>query len=362
MQIIQLLPTLAFGDAVGNDARAIKKILQSAGYQTQIYAENIDPRLPVGTAEPFEKLPSLGHSDVLIYHLSVGSSINDCLDAFRCRKMMIYHNITPPSFFSKYSLLAQHLSSQGLEDMRRLNSTFDYCLADSAYNRKELREAGYACPIDVCPVLIPFSDYLQMPDTVSMDRLSDGRTNIVFVGRVAPHKKQEDIIRIFSYYKKHFDRKARLLLVGADGGMECYTRDLWKTVWDCGLQNGDVEFLGHVGFSTILAVYRAADLFLCMSEHEGFCVPLIEAMMFDVPIIAYAASAVPDTLGGCGVLMEDKVPDSCAMWMHRLLADDVFWYETIQRQRQRLQDFSEEKTAALLLEKISGFLKESAAQ
>ena len=157
MRIIQLLPTISFGDAVGNDTRAIRKILEEMGYVTQIYAENIDPRLPHGTAYHVDEIPELESDDVIIYHASTGTELNYRLPSYCGRKVMIYHNITPPKFFAPYSSTAEQLTADGLAGIRYLADKMDYCIADSDFNKQDLLRMGYTCPIDVCPILIPFS-------------------------------------------------------------------------------------------------------------------------------------------------------------------------------------------------------------
>lgn len=356
MKIIQLLPTVSFGDAVGNDVRALKKLIASMGFQTEIYAENIDPRLPHGEVLPFSSMPKLGGKDILIYHLSVGTPLHELLDQFSCRRMMIYHNITPPSFFEKYSKTATELSIQGLRGMVSLRKTFHYCLADSKFNRENLLDAGYTCPIDVRPVLIPFEDYARMPDQETLKRFRDGRTNLIFVGRISPNKRQENVIRAFSCYKKNYDPEARLILVGAAGGMENYLERLKDYAGLLGLRD-DVVFLGHVSFEAILAVYQSASAFLCMSEHEGFCVPLVEAMYFDVPVVAYDSSAVPDTLGGSGILLDTNAPELAAAVLHHVMTDSGFRQAVIQKQRRRLNDFSYQRISALFQMYLLQFLK-----
>ncbi len=355
MKVIQLLPTLAFGDAVGNDARALKKLLVSLGFQTEIFAENIDPRLPKGEALPFSRFPELDRRDPLIYHLSVGTDLNDKIDAFPCRKIMVYHNITLPAFFEPYNKGSVELCVSGLKGMVRLRNSFDYCLADSAFNKENLLDAGYCCPIDVRPILIPFSDYQRTPDRAALDRFQDGRTNIIFVGRISPNKRQENVIRAFFHYKNQYDKDARLILVGASGGMELYLKRLKDYVRLLGLEK-DVVFLGHVSFEAILAVYRSASAFLCMSEHEGFCVPLVEAMMFDVPVVAYRSCAIPDTLGGSGILLDSNAPELAAAALHRVAADPAIRNTIVQGQRGRLADFSYEKIGSLFSKQLLQFL------
>lgn len=356
MRVFQLLPTLALGDAVSNDTIAIAKVLRDMGFQTGIFAENIDKRLPAGIARPVSKMPRLGSGDVILYHLSVGSELNFDLEKYPCRKGIIYHNITPSYFFQPYNGDLTELLDYGRKGVRHLADKADFCMADSAYNKQELRELGYTCEISVRPILIPFSDYAQRPDADILSRYdSDGFTNFLFVGRIAPNKKHEDIIRTFYCYQKHCNPRSRLILVGSWQGTELYYKRLQRYVQALELQN--VIFTGHVSFTEMIAYYQIADLFLCMSEHEGFCVPLVEAMHFGVPIMAYAACAVPDTLGGAGVLLHDKDPLEAALTADRILRDTVLRREIIAQQRKRQQDFSYNDVRRQFEQQLRHFLK-----
>ena len=337
MKIVQVLPTISYGDAVGNDAIAIKRLIEERGLETQIYAESIDPRLPAGTALPVSEIPLFSKEDIIIFHESVGTDLNTWIQAQGCRKVMVYHNITPPEFFLRYD---EHLAAgycrSGLEQVQKLTGAFEMVLSDSAFNRQNLLDMGFACPNHVLPILIPFDDYKEPPSQAVIEKYSgDGFINIIFVGRVAPNKCQEDVISAFSEYQHHYNAKSRLFVVGRHGGryIEClqrYTKQL-------GARN--VVFTGHCRFDEILAYYHLADLFLCQSEHEGFCVPLVEAMYFDVPIVAYDSSAVGETLGGSGFLLKEKNPLVTAGVMDRILSDDALRRTIIGNQRERLADF-----------------------
>ena len=357
MRVIQLLPTISYGDAVGNDTLAIREIIRQMGYETQIYAENIDGRLPARTAMPFSQFPTLSHDDVVIYHGSTGTDLNFRLPQLGGRKIMIYHNITPPDFFRPYSPSAGQLTAFGLQGIENLKDKLDYCIADSEFNKANLREMGYGCPIAVCPILVPFGDYEKTPNKRILQQYTgDGYVNILFTGRVAPNKKQEDIIRAFFYYHTYYNKKSRLILVGSWDGMEKYHGRLCDYVNTLKLSDC-VIFTGHIKFDEILAYYRLADVFLCMSEHEGFCVPLIEAMYFDVPVIAYRSTAIPDTLGGFGLLLESKHPKVAAAVIHQVISDSRLRQKLVEGQRRRLEDFSYENIRKRLVGLLGSFLE-----
>ena len=337
MKIVQLLPTLAFGDAVGNDTMALMQVIREMGYETGIYAESIDDRIKDKAVKPAYKVPYMKPEDILIYHMSIGSQLTYAIPEFNCRKIMIYHNVTPPEFLEAYNPFTADACREGLKQVTYLADKFDYCLADSAFNKQELIRMGYTCPIDVLPILIPFEDYKKAPSKKVLRRFRDNKTNILFTGRIAPNKKQEDVIKSFYYYKKYINPDSRLFLVGSYYGMEYYYHSLKAFVER--LQLEDVCFTGQIKFNEVLAYYHLADVFLCMSEHEGFCVPLAEAMDFQIPIIAYDSSAIGDTLGGSGILLKEKDHRIAAEMTDRLMTDQKLREDVIYNQSVRLKDF-----------------------
>lgn len=354
MRVIQVLTTLSFGDAVGNDALALKEVLKKNGYQTAIYGENVDKRLPLGSALHIDKLSDLRKEDVIIYHLSTGTRLNYWIRDLDCKKIMIYHNITPPDFLQEYNSQGAELCREGLEETRMLKDTFDCVYADSEFNKQELIKMGYCCPIKVLPILIPFDDYKKQPNKFLLRKYDDDYTNIVFVGRIAPNKKQEDVIEAFYYYHKYYNPKSRLFLVGSYGGMEKYYNRLKEYAEALDAEN--VIFTGHIKFGEILAYYHMAHVFLCMSEHEGFCVPLVEAMFFDKPIIAYDSCAIKGTLGESGILLEKKNNLEAAALINKVVCDDVLKRKILTKQSERLKDFDNAKIEKLFIGYLQEFL------
>lgn len=353
MRIIQMLPVIAFGDAIGNDTVTLKNTLKDAGYETEIYAEVIDGRLPEGTAYPVDTYEER-KDDIILYHLSTGSDLNYKFEQYQCRKMIMYHNITPPHFFAGYNEEAEESCRKGLEAADFLSDKVEFCFADSDFNKQDLRAMGYECEIEVLPILIAFKDFEKKPNSSVIKKYSnDGYVNIVFTGRVAPNKKHEDLIASFYYYNKYINPKSRLFLVGAYGINDRYYQKLAKYVEMLKLKN--VYFTGHIKFDEILAYYSIADVFLCLSEHEGFCVPLVEAMYFNVPVIAYDSCAVGDTLGGSGLLLTDKTPEMVAEAIHRVVSDDKLRENMIKNERERLAFFEHERIKNQFLGAIKKF-------
>ncbi|MCL2661784.1 MAG: glycosyltransferase family 4 protein [Oscillospiraceae bacterium] len=355
MRVIQMVSNISFGDAIGNDVLALNDLLNCAGYETAIYAEVIDPRVAenhtIFSALP---LPGLNKDDVLIYHLCINTPVIQKIKQMKCRKVAIYHNVTPHEFFLDHSFSLFTSCKDIREELKKLAGTFDYCIAVSSFNRDDLINNGFTCQIDVRPILIPFGDYEKPPSRTIIDKYNDNNVNIFFLGRVVPNKKQEDVIAAFSCYVKNHNPNARLFIVGSSEGMESYREQLDEYISLLGIEN--VIFTEKVPFDEILAYYKIADVFLCMSEHEGFCVPLVEAMYFDVPIVAYASSAIPETLAGSGVLLYEKDPLVTAGIIDKLVTDENLRNSVIEGQRKRLMDFSYEKTSKLFLEYIENFI------
>lgn len=356
MRIIQMVPTLNYGDAVGNYVIAIKHIIEDMGYKTAIYCNNIHKKITEPDVYLASKLNDLKTTDVVIYHMSIGDELNHTVAAFKCRKIMIYHNITPPHFFEIDCADKVESCRKGLEDVKALAGKFDRCIAVSNFNKQDLISMGYdADTIDVVPIIVALDDYKQTPDQEIIDHYSDGYTNILFVGRVAPNKKHEDMIRAFAYYKENINPKSRLILAGSHDGVNNYYTDLVAYIEELGVK--DVEFTSHISFAGILGLYKSADVFLCMSEHEGFCVPLVEAMVFDVPIIAYDSCAVPETMGGSGIVVDNKNPVYLSKVIDRVVTDEKLRNYMIESQRKRLDDFRYEPLSRQFREVLEKFLE-----
>ncbi len=355
MRMIQLLPTLSYGDGVGNDTLAIDRIIKELGYETKIYAENIDSRIGKGLAEKVEKMPRPDQNDRILYHLSTGTALNEKLKDLPGKKLIIYHNITPAHFFKEYSRISYDLCESGRSAISQLRETADYCWADSGYNRQELLENGYSCNIDVIPVVIPFVDYNREPDKTILKKYNDDWVNLVFVGRISPNKKQEDIIKTFFYYKNFINAKARLFLVGSYSGTERYYDRLCRYIKE--LKLSDVYITGHIKFQEILSYYHLADVFLCMSEHEGFCIPLLEAMHFKIPIVAYAYTGVSETLADAGLTLKEKDCKVAAEMIRMILENNDLRNAIIEQQNKRLEDFSYEKTKEKIVRCLKGFME-----
>jgi glycosyltransferase involved in cell wall biosynthesis len=318
-RVHQVLATLGYGDAIGHEVLGIQRVLHGAGYQSEIFVETADRRLEHLTTDYRDMVGAIAPEDVLIHHFSIGSRASRTAYALPGRMALVYHNITPPEYFLGVHKDLVKLCFRGRRELTAYTSRCELALGDSEYNRQELEALGFA-NTGVLPVVPDFSHLDLEPNTMTSGPFDDGWTNIMFVGRVIPNKKFEDVIRAFHVYRTRHNPRSRLLLVGSYGGFEKYLTMLHALVARLGTP--DVHFLGHVSNEELTALYEIADLFLCASEHEGFCVPLIESFYKGVPVLAFAATAVPATMDGGGVLYHTKDPIEVARLMAAILDDD----------------------------------------
>jgi glycosyltransferase involved in cell wall biosynthesis len=334
LQIHQLLPTLAAGDAIGNHARFLRQSLQQQGIRSEIFASSVDPRC-AHEGTPFR--PShLRGVDGVIYHHSIGSELTALAASHKGPKLLVYHNVTPGNFFEPYRPEFAELLEQGRANLPTLASSFPHAVADSHYNAKELLEAGFRVP-EVLPVPVDPRVFTDPPDPAWMRWLGDGSVNLLFVGQVGPHKRQDHLIAAFAHVLRRVP-EARLVLAGAESPSCLYGRCLRELATRLGVASR-VFLPGPVTQAQLHACYRSAALYWSMSEHEGFGVPLIEAMWFDVPVLAYGASAVPETLGEGGLVFSEKRFDLLALLVERLCHDPSLREKVLHAQRRRRVDF-----------------------
>ena len=356
MKIYQLVPSLLYGDAIGNEVVAIHNFIEELGYETIVISDYIDERIKIKGQLYNKKLfeSQLVKDDIIIYHKAIGNHSSEDFIEFKCRKIMIYHNITPEKFFYTYNKKIAIVLEKGREQLKNLVGHLDYILADSEYNKTELEEIGFKCKIDVQPLIINFEDYEKIPSKDIINKYKHNGTNIIFTGRIAPNKKQEDVIKVFYYYKNYIDKDAKLFLVGSYNGMEKYYSKLKGFVKKLKLQ--DVYFTGHVPFADILAYYKSADVFLCMSEHEGFCVPLLESMYFNVPIVAFNSTAIPYTMGSSGVILDSKNYIEYSEAIRNLMEDDKYREKIIKIQKENLKRFEKSITTDLFKNNLNHYI------
>jgi glycosyltransferase involved in cell wall biosynthesis len=350
----QLLPVFADRDAIGNHVLRLQELLRGSGFESEIYVEEAHPAMR-SRSRPYRDLEA-GPSDWLLYHLSTGSPMGAFLAEQEHRLAVYYHNITPARFFERWQPGAAENIRRAREQMRKLASVTRFAMANSTYSEAELRDEGSG---DTCvvPVLVDFGSYDGPADPATTARLrraaERGGAQWLFVGRLAPNKCQHDVIGAFAAYRAIFDPEARLVLVGGRTSA-LYRRALEQLVDELGL-GGCVDLADAVPFPALLAHYRAADVFVSLSRHEGFFVPVLEAMHFGVPVVARGAAAVPETVGGGGLVLPDDAADDpvvVASAVHRVLSDQALRERLVAAGHDRVEHFSAANVGRRFLEVI----------
>lgn len=350
--INQFHPGAAAGDAITDQMLAIRSLLREHGYKSEIYCQQVPDELK----HELKSIDSYrgNRNGVLIVHHSMGFDGIDRIIDLPDKEILIYHNITPERFLQDES--TKQYARLGLEQLQTYFERVNYVISASNYNRRDLLGLGYQNKIDVMPVSINIDrlDGVEVDEEI-LDKLKE-TTNILFVGRLADNKCQEDVIRAFAVYYRNYNRSSRLFLVG-DNSWRDYVGKLQSEVQRLGLGKA-VCFTGKVSEQELKAYYSAADLFLCMSEHEGFGVPLLEAMKSNVPVIAYRSSAIPETMDGAGVVVSEKDYDCIGALMDEVLQDASLRDGILDVQRKRLDRLQQSRTEKILFKAIENCLKQ----
>lgn len=354
MKVVQLCARLEFGDAVSNHVMEIDRALRSWGVRGEIFANTLDEfgrqvAMPDSAYEPGDH-----GEDLLLYHYSLFCPNYEKYLAACSKKMLVYHNITPPEYFEAYDRGVAEFCRLGRDFLGRL-SDCDLALGDSEFNRLELVEHGF--DPDRTGVLPIFVDYegLRARRSGSGPMSGFDGFKVLFVGRSVPNKKIEDVLRAFYYYNRCVNSNSRLFVVGPSW-IDRYDAQLRWLLDSMGLWS-DVTFTGRVSDPDLASCYADADVFLCMSEHEGFAVPLVESMAFDLPVVAYASSAVPYTLGGAGLAFSSKEFPMVGELMERVRTDRSLKEAVLASQRRRMAVFGHaavERSLRDALERVLG--------
>ena len=338
MVINQWVPAAHRGDAVGDSARRVRTLLRNRGHDSDIYALTIHDGLH-GEVLPFTE-PDARCGDITILHFAVPSPMSEALAVLPRGRVLQYHNVTPAHFFAAYDPEIFRIATLGRQELAGLAGRVDLALGDSEYNRQELEALGF-WNTGVMPIVVDAShldDESHVPAIECV--LNDGLTNILFVGRIAPNKRLEDHIRLAEHYKRYVDTDYRFIFVGRTDVVPSYYATIRALLSEYEMRPDRFLFPGQVPNAELRAYYRTASAYVTLSEHEGFCVPLVEAMAADVPILAYGAAAVTETLGGAGVCFTPKDLERAAELLRMLVYDDELRARVIAGQRRRLVDFN----------------------
>lgn len=352
MRIHQFHPSFSPSDGICNSMLEIQKLCLENGFNSNIFAQFIHPKLRKNAFVYNKIAKKLGSKDVLLIHYSIGSPLFKTIIELPVKKILIYHNVTNPKFFEGIDSELYINTTRGLQELRAFADKVDHAFADSTYNKQDLENKGFK-NVKVTPLIVDFDKYNLKPDKKVINKFNDNWKNIIFVGRIAPHKKQEDVIKSFYVYKTFLNPKSRLFIVGL--AVDTYIEALKKLVKDLKLE--DVFFPGHISFNELLSYYHLADCFVCMSEHEGFCVPLLESMYFEIPIIAFHSTAVPETLGSSGILLKDKDYLLIAELVNNLCTNEELQKEVVSNQNKRLKDFDKKMTKAIFLKNLKEIIQ-----
>ncbi len=319
MIINQWVPAAHKGDAIGDSARRVRALLRMMGHESELYAMTIDDALR-HDVRPFGDAAGR-RGDVTIFHYALPSAMTGAFSSIDSRRVLQYHNVTPASYFAPYDPALFRLAALGREELATLAGRVDLALGDSAYNRQELDALGFR-RTGVFPIAVDTTRITRPVERPALDRmLDDGLVNFLFVGRLDVVPRYHSMIRaLMAEYRLRDDR---------------------------------FVFTGPIPDEELAVYYRRAAVYISMSEHEGFCVPLVEAMAADVPVLAYAAAAVPDTLGGAGVQFAPKDLEYAAELLGALAFDDGLRASVIAGQRRRLADFGD----ARLMRELTALLR-----
>ncbi|MBN1673858.1 MAG: glycosyltransferase [Kiritimatiellae bacterium] len=353
--IHQFVAGFSRGDAISNEALGLRGIFRGWGAESHIYSEatRILPELRKEARDAAGYAPGCRPDDVVLLHLSIGSPVNDLFASLRCRKAILYHNVTPAAYFRLVQPEIARNLAKGREQAAQLCGAAQVVMADSAFNAGELRQLGYV-DVRVLPLVLDLGLLRRGCDTETVARLQDDNVNVLFVGRCVPNKRIEDLLCAFYYFQRYVEPCSRLIHAGSYAGVERYRYRLMTFARELDLQN--VLFPGSVPQTELNGYYRSAHLFLCMSEHEGFCIPLLESMVHDVPVLAYDAGAVRETLDGAGILLRDKAYDAIAELMGRLSRDRTLRSAVIEGQRRRLAAYEARDLGRELREHLAPLL------
>jgi len=332
----QILTGGTAGDAITDHAFLLRGWLRELGFTSNIYAQHIHDSV-ADEVRPLATFRATQANQFAIYHHSIGSDVADFLLKQDVKLILIHHNVTPSKFFAQINPAWAQMTALGQKQLIAMQPKTVLGLADSAYNELELKAAGYA-QTAVLPITLNKKE-LDLPNNAKLAaKLEDKRPFLLFVGRLSPNKKQEDLVKLLYYYRR-IQPDAHLILVGDRWGVK-YDHWVEQMAADLGVADA-VTLTGKVSQQDMLTYYRHAALYVSMSEHEGFGKPFIESMYLNLPILAYGVTSVPYTLGNAGVQFLEKKYEQLAELTDILINDAALRTRIIGKQRQRMVAFEE---------------------
>lgn len=328
MKIHQMSAGFQYGDAISSEMVSIASLLRSNGISGKIFADNIgyDP-----TSEASAGLPILNSQDILIYHYSIDSNLQGKLNNLKCRKWFVYHNVTPSQYFEPYDLKFSYLLREGRSQLKKMSNQFEKRFAVSKYNTLELKNLGWQ-GVETIPL------HLRQLSS-SKEFHSNKRNNFISVGRIAPNKRQDDLIRFMKVWKDLGLPKKKLTLIGFCNPSLTEYKSLLEFMIRLYDLEDTIEFKNQVTEAELIQMYCESEALISMSEHEGFCVPILEAMQNELPVFAFAGGAVEETMGGAGILFKKKDFKRLAFLINEILTDLPFKNELIISQKERWENY-----------------------
>ncbi len=310
-KIVQLIPAFHTRDAIGQHILTLHTYFKELRYASCILTLEADPEV--------RHHATIFHPDHLeewkgalwLYHYALPSSLSDVFRQATGKKILIYHNLTPPHYFLPWAPHLAQLMLHGRKELASFTPIIDGVCADSRFNASELEEYGYK-DIFITPILVQWENYPEPSHITRQQYFDPAYENWIFVGRVVPNKMIDALIKVFFFYRKFYNMASRLFIIGKLSNTPKYVEYLVELRTALQLAPQDVTFLGPVDYQTLATAYASADLFITLSDHEGFCLPLLEAMRYKTPILAYARGAIPETLGTGGVLVATREPEMLA--------------------------------------------------
>ncbi|MBW1712109.1 MAG: glycosyltransferase family 4 protein [Deltaproteobacteria bacterium] len=346
----QLVNNLSPGDAIGHDVLAIQTRLRQRGHPSEIFCLHAGPGM-AKRAKPASAYSGFSSpNNAVIWHFSIGTPLAEMAASLSEPVIMRYHNVTPAHFFKGVSHQIERECRLGRQQLVAAARFVALAIGDSAFNQAELDQLGYLNTGN-CPILINMAAYCPANPPARLSHLVQGGPNILHVGRFMPQKRYEDLIKVL-YFLVKIKPSARLILVGGDEGLETYRQALEGLAADLGLSRR-VIFSGKVSQAELMAYFSLAQVYLCLSDHEGFCLPLIEAMTLGLPVVAKRSTAVTETLGEAGLLLDDPSPAQTAEALAALTDDPALGETIVTGQRSRLLYFQPDRVWA----RLSGLLR-----
>jgi glycosyltransferase involved in cell wall biosynthesis len=339
VNVQQILSGAGPRDAITNEALQFRSHFRSWGWGGRDHAWRIEPGLKRLIAPLAELAPA--REDVVLLHHSAGTPRLGELLELPNPKLLLYHNVTPPEWLWDHAPLVAVHCAIGRAQLPVLVRAVDLAAADSAFNASELQQLG-AERTEVIPLLV---DYDRLGPPLTSDADLPREPTVLFVGRLSPHKHQDEVIRAFALYRRHRAPDARLVLVGdaITSGYMDLLRDLAER-----LAPGAVTIETDLSDAELADRYRSAHVFLCLSAHEGFCIPLVEAFRFGVPVIARPAGAIPETAGDAALLVDDPDLAVVAELLHLAVSDRELRDELRRRGTSRVQQYAPDHVARQL--------------